>query len=131
MATEAMTATNSHPDQDAPKNLERAPAGQRKAALSPSRQSFIELMQKLGYGRIEQITVVNGEPVLEPKPKVVLDIKFGSEESVPVATAHDFALKKQVIEFFACLERIGTGSVSCLHVKAGLPFKLELERFPQ
>jgi hypothetical protein len=88
-------------------------------------------MQRIGYSRIEQINVIGGEPILDPKPRVVLDIKFGSDEANSAVVADDFALKKQVIEFLACLENIGTGSISCLHVKAGLPFKLELERFPR
>jgi hypothetical protein len=83
-------------------------------------------MQRIVFGRIEGLAVRNGEPVLNPRPRIVRDIKLGSD-SAPAPAKDDFQLKNQVTELLEHLEQLGTGTVECLEVRHGLPFRLTLE----
>ena len=99
-----------------------------KAALSPARARLVELIQSLNFGRIEALAVRDGEPVLDPPPRVVREIKFGGENGPrPEAAKSDFALKAQVLELFDRMEAMGNGMISCLEVKNGLPFRMTIE----
>ena len=99
-----------------------------KASLSAPRRRLLETMQRLNFGRIEDLEIRNGEPMFNPAPRVVQDIKLGGENGPrPELGNADFALKSQVAEFFDYLSRLGDGSVETIEVKHGLPFKLVIE----
>ena len=101
---------------------------QRKVSLSPQGRRLLELMQKIRFGQIKGLVVRNGEPVLDPLPQVVRDIKFCSERgSKSVIETDDFALKAQVVECFAQLKRLDYGTVDTLEIQNGLPFRMSLE----
>ncbi len=94
-----------------------------KASLVPARQRLIELMQQLHFGRIENLVVRHGDPVLDPPPRRLRDIKLGGLNGPrPEHDAANFKLKSRVSEFFACLDDIGDGIIQTLEVKDGLPF---------
>ena len=85
-------------------------------------------MQRLNFGRIEDLEVRGGEPVFSPAPRIVQDIKLGGENGPRAElAAADFVLKSQVAEFFDHLSRLGDGSIESIDVKHGLPFKLVIE----
>lgn len=99
-----------------------------KTSLSAPRRRLLETMQRLNFGRIEDLEIRNGEPMFNPAPRVVQDIKLGGENGPrPELGTADFALKSQVAEFFDYLSRMGDGSVESIEVKHGLPFKLVIE----
>jgi hypothetical protein len=96
-----------------------------KSSLSPQRRRLIELMQALNFGRVEQLEVRDGEPVLEPAPRVVREHKFGGENGPrPEASLRDFALKAPVVELLALLDELRDGTVEVLEVKHGVPFRV-------
>ncbi|GIW90485.1 MAG: hypothetical protein KatS3mg109_0917 [Pirellulaceae bacterium] len=96
-----------------------------KSDLSTNRFRLLELMQTINFGRIECLAIHNGEPVLEPPPRVIREIKFGGENGPrPELEAHDFLLKTQVVELFEHFDRLGTGMVDVIEVKHGLPFRM-------
>jgi len=99
-----------------------------KAELTPCRRRLVERMQRLGFGTIENLTIRDGEPVLAPPPRVIRDAKLGGENGpCPGAKSGDFALKAQVTDLLARLDRIGNGTIRCLEVKHGLPFRMQWE----
>ena len=99
-----------------------------KASLSAPRRRLLETMQRLNFGRIEDLEIRNGDPVFNPAPRIMQDIKLGGENGPrPELIASDFVLKSQVAEFFDHLSRLGNGSVETIEVKHGLPFKLVIE----
>ena len=99
-----------------------------KASLTPSQQLLLTEMQRINYGRIEGLIVRDGEPVLDPPPHVVREVKFGGENGPrPEAAKEDFALKAQVRDLFAQLEAMGCGVVRCIEIKHGLPFRMQVE----
>lgn len=99
-----------------------------KSSLSPAQNQLLDLMAEINFGRIEQLVVRGGEPVLQPPPKVVRKIKLGADNGPrQERDGRDFLLKEKVQEFFGHLEDLGTGTVMRIEVQAGLPFSMEIE----
>jgi len=85
---------------------------------------LVELMQDINFGRIEQLSVRDGLPVLSPRPRVSREIKFGGENGPrPESTAADFQLKKQVVELLNLIDNLQNGTIDVLDIKNGLPFR--------
>lgn len=102
-----------------------------KRGLSTSRQQLIKLMQRINYGRISNLPIRCGEPVMDPPPRIVREIKFGGENGPrPEMAMADFALKSQVRDLLAQLEALGDGMVACIEVQRGLPFRMTVEEVP-
>ena len=100
-----------------------------KAQLSEPRRRLVEMMQQMCFGRIDGLTVRDGEPVFDPRPRLIRDIKLGGETSPRPESSHEeFALKSQVVELFDHLTDIGDGVVQSIEIKHGLPFRLIVER---
>ncbi|HUT52163.1 MAG TPA: hypothetical protein VM658_02110 [bacterium] len=99
-----------------------------KSSLSPARRRLLDLMSDIYFGRIERLSVQDGEPMFEPPPKVVRKIKIGGENGPHRDEGkRDFVLKDKVREFFDHLAGLGNGTISRIEVQAGLPFSLEIE----
>jgi hypothetical protein len=98
-----------------------------KRSLSPARQQLVSLLQRLNFGRVEALHVRGGEPVLDPRPRVIREHKFCSENGPrPEADRPDYKLKSQVTDLMQLLDAIGDGAIAVLTVKHGLPFHAEL-----
>jgi hypothetical protein len=98
-----------------------------KSALSPARQRLVELLQETNFGRVEIIEVRGGEPVLDPRPRVVVEYKFAGENGCrPEAARDNFVLKQQHLDLFRLLDQIGDGTVTALTCKHGIPFSCEV-----
>lgn len=96
-----------------------------KSALPDPRRHLLELMQNVNFGRIENLPVRGGQPVLDPPPRIVREIKIGGDNGPRAELgANNFVLKAQVVEFFEHLDRLGDGTVVMLEIKHGLPFRL-------
>jgi hypothetical protein len=101
--------------------------GLTKAELPEPRRRLVELMQSINFGRIENLIVRNGNPVLDPPPSLVREVKFGGDNGPrPELDTGNFLLKEQVVELLQHLDRLGTGTVAVLEVKHGLPFRMLL-----
>ena len=99
-----------------------------KQSLTPAQARLLSLMQEMNFGRIEGLVVVNGDPVFDPAPRIVRQVKFCSENGPRrEKSLNDFNLKEQVVELFDALARMGNGMVESIEVKHGLPFLMNLE----
>ena len=99
-----------------------------KSSLTPSQQKLLAEMQRINFGRIEGLVVRAGEPVLDPRPRIIREIKFGGENGPRAESAKaDFALKAQVRDLLAQLEALGDGVIPCIEIQRGLPFRMTLE----
>ena len=86
-------------------------------------------MQRLNFGKIENLEIRGGLPVFEPPPLIVKDVKIGGENSArPELEMEDFLLKAPVIEFFEHLNRLGNGKVAQIEIRYGQPFRLLIEQ---
>jgi hypothetical protein len=98
------------------------------AELSDGRRRLLRLMRELHFGSIEELEIRGGEPIFDPAPRVVREIKFGGENDPrPEAAATDLAAKTQVTELLDSLTAIGDGTIGRLEVKHGIPFRMRLE----
>jgi len=101
---------------------------QHKSHLSAPKARLVELMQRINFGRIEQLNVRRGQPVMDPPPRVVREIKFGGDNGPrPEAAKADFTLKTQVRDLFAQLEALGDGVITSIEIQRGLPFRMTIE----
>lgn len=101
---------------------------ENKSDLTPSQQRLVAEMQRINFGRIEELAVRRGEPVLDPKPRIVREIKFGGANGTrPEAAKDDFPLTAKVRDLFTQLEALGDGVVLSLEIQHGLPFRLIVE----
>jgi hypothetical protein len=99
--------------------------------LTPTERRLLAAMQQLGFGRFEFLRVERGEPVLDPWPTTVRDVKFGAQRRPRSAdAARDFALKKQAAEFFEYVRSTEAGQIRVLRIHDGLPFAMEFELAP-
>ena len=99
-----------------------------KHSLTPAQTRLLSLMQEMNFGRIEGMAVVNGQPVFDPPPRIVRQVKFCSENGPRrERNLNEFNLREQVIELFDAIARMGNGTVESIEVKHGLPFLMNLE----
>ena len=99
-----------------------------ESSLPPSCQRLVELMRRLHFGRIEGLRVRDGQPVLDPPPRIVREFKFGSEDLPRPGGGHgESLLKMQMRDFFVRLTQLGDAVVLTLEVKHGLPFRMTVE----
>ncbi|MHC5055206.1 MAG: hypothetical protein ACYTKD_10880 [Planctomycetota bacterium] len=104
------------------------PVAATKARLTAPKRRLVELMQRVNFGRIERLAVRAGEPVFDPPPRVVREIKLGRESGPrPEMALGDFSLKGPVRQLLDGLARLGDGVVQSVEVKHGLPLVMRLE----
>jgi hypothetical protein len=103
---------------------------QTKSSLSTPQQRLLETLQKTNYGRIEGLCVRDGQPIFDPRPRIVKDVNLGAVDSGarPELESGDFVLKREHVELFEQLRRFGNGTIDRLEIKGGLPFLLTLEQ---
>ena len=93
--------------------------------LSPEHRALMDLMHVLQFGRIENMRVRAGEPILNSDLKVVRVARLGGGSDPATVTTDAFELKKHVRDLFEELERLQDGTVISLEFRHGLPFLLE------
>jgi hypothetical protein len=98
-----------------------------KSSLSEPRKKLLRVLQELNFGRLEGLLVRAGDPVFDPGPRVVREVKFAGENGArPEAELPDFALKAQHRDLFRLLDQMGDGTIATLRVLHGLPFSAEI-----
>jgi hypothetical protein len=97
----------------------------RSGDLSDQQRAVLELM-RAQFGRIENMSIRAGQPVLDQDLKVVRVACLGGESGGTKPPAGDeFELKRAVCDLFDELARLGHGTVVKLEFKRGLPCRLE------
>ena len=100
----------------------------RLLELSPARQALVRLFQATNYGGIRQLRVKEAEPVLNPAPIVLIDLKLDTdEESRPEMALADFALSHEVCRLLDRLEELENGEIERISIRAGIPRRLVLQ----
>jgi len=101
------------------------------SGLSASRRLLLREMQRVNFGRLECLVVRGGEPVVDRRPTIVREHKFGGENGPrPEIEIEDFLLKQQVIELFAFFDELREGVIDVLEIKHGLPFRVTITEVP-
>lgn len=99
-----------------------------KSTLAHNQARLVDLMQRLNFGRIEGLHILNGDPLFDPPPRIFRDVKPGRlNGSRPEAGKADFDLKIEVVDLFVHLEAVGNGVIERIEVQHGLPFRMIFE----
>ncbi len=99
----------------------------RKASLDEGSQRLIAMMHRIGFGRIESLSVSDGRPVFDPPPRVIREVRLGAESASPRQVGDtDFAVKRAVVDLLAELAAVGVANVA-IEVRHGMPARLIVE----
>jgi hypothetical protein len=101
---------------------------QTKTALSPARRRLLDLMQEVNFGSIERLRVRGGDPVFDPPPKVMRDVKLGTEPAPSPTGPGEGELKTQVRDLFKHMDAMGNGTVRRIEIQHGIPFRLRMKK---
>lgn len=97
----------------------------RFSQLSASRQALVRLCQKIDHGSIEDLKVEHADPVFDPLPVVLKDVKLDSdEESRPELNLADFVLNDEILRLARRLDEMKFGTIRRLEVRAGVPRRI-------
>ena len=97
----------------------------RTQDLSPRQRSLVDLMHVHEFGRVENMPVRAGEPILNSDVRVVRVALLGKRSTPTGVNGEKFELKQQIRDLFEELERLQHGTVVRLEFRHGLPFLLE------
>jgi hypothetical protein len=102
--------------------------GLRFSHLSAPRQALLRLCQTVNYGSFENLVVRNSEPIFDPPPVVLKDVKLDSDDgSRPELALHDFAVSDEALRLMSLLDEMKCGTVRRIDVRAGIPRRIVLE----
>jgi hypothetical protein len=96
--------------------------------LSAPRQALVRLCQRINFGRIEDLELRRGEPVLNPAPVFFFDVRLDGEDAArPEQELPDFTLPMEICRLMAHLDAISDGTIERIDVRAGIPRRLIFE----
>ena len=98
----------------------------RTQDLSAHQRALVDLMREHQFGRIENISIRAGQPILDREARVVRVARLGGECGGARAPHSDeFELKQAVLDLLDELVSLDNGVVVRLEFKRGLPYLLE------
>lgn len=102
----------------------------RFSNLSPARQALVRILQAMSFGAVKDIEVREGEPILNPGPVVVQDIRLEGEEDHPrpELQLNDFVLRQEVVRLMRIFDDLRNGAIEMVEVRAGIPRRVLLRR---
>ena len=101
----------------------------RFSDLSPARQALVRLCREMFFGQVSGLIVRDGEPVLDPPPSVLVEVKLDShEESSAPGAIEDFKLGKEILRLMARLDEVQNGLIVRLDVRYGAPARMLIPR---
>jgi hypothetical protein len=94
--------------------------------LTAAENSLLQIMRQHQFGRVENVPVRAGQPILNSEVKIVyVEYLGGAHSGTKVPTSDDFELRQPVRDLFDRLQRLCDGTIVRLDFKHGLPFLLE------
>jgi hypothetical protein len=100
----------------------------RFSQLSPQRQALIRLCQAINHGSIEYLVVKDCQPVLDPPPVALKDVKLDSDEGPrPELALDDFVVSDQIGRLLSHLDRMDCGAIRHIEIRTGIPRRIRVE----
>jgi len=93
----------------------------------------LRLTGSIGFGKIFELRVRNGQPEFEPMPRILCDVKFGNRTGGPSrkGDAKDYILSDSQIELLSLLDDVGNGIITVLEIRHSSPFRATISPSPQ
>jgi hypothetical protein len=103
----------------------------RLSQLSTSRQARVRLCQDINFGQIQGLHVRNSDPVWDPAPTVLSEVRLDIEEAPrPEGELPDFKLSSQIQRLMRRLDQLRDGRIERIEVREGIPRRLILTSRP-
>lgn len=105
-------------------NSPRRPARQ---PVTPQQRQLMELVRRVRFGRIVDLVIKAGQPVLDPPPHVAREVKFAPDvcgRTMP----DEVAVQERWHELFNELAAIGDGVIEVMQVVACMPHRMRARR---
>ncbi len=100
---------------------------QDQPSITEAQKRLLQLMQEVHYGKIEDLVISNGEPVMGLTVRVLRDVKLSGECSKkPIIQDRDYLDKPQIVEMLRQFRRLGDGVVQLVEIHDGLPFRIHI-----
>ena len=100
----------------------------RLSQLSARRQALIRQCQQIGFGKIVNFAVKEGDPVILAATEILIDVKLDADDSPRrERDLDDFELSAEVVRLLSKFDAIQNGIVDHLEVRAGIPRRLVLK----
>jgi hypothetical protein len=97
----------------------------RFSDLSPACQTLVRLCQSINHGAIEDLRIEHAEPIFDPSPVILRDVKLDTEDGTrPEIDLSDFDLCGEVRRLICQLHKLGTGIIEHLDVRGGIPRRI-------
>jgi len=99
----------------------------RLSQLSASRQALVRLCQDINFGQIQGLHVRNSDPVWDPAPTVLSEVRLDIEEGPrPEGDLPDFKLPCEIQRLMCHLDQLKDGRIGKIEVRGGVPRRLVL-----
>jgi hypothetical protein len=86
------------------------------------------LCQAINHGSIEDLEVRHSEPVFDPWPVTLRDVKLDSDEGPrPELALADFVVSDEVYRLMRLLDEMKCGTIRRVEVHAGVPRRMLIE----
>ena len=99
-----------------------------RGSLTSGQSRTLKIIEKLGFGRIERLSIRDGQPCYDQPPRIVQEVKLGSEpEWHPDHSSPDCPIMKEFERLFSQLNHLCMGVVD-IEVRHAVPFRLVIDR---
>ena len=103
----------------------------RFSDLSPARQALVRLCQGVNFGQILDLQVANAEPLWNPGPTILSEVRLDIEEAPrPEGALADFRLSSEIQRLMCQLDPFKDGRVEKIEIRQGIPRRLVLSSRP-
>jgi hypothetical protein len=96
--------------------------------LSSPRQALVRLCQAVNFGQICGLEVRDSDPIFNPPPGVLVEVKLDSDERPrPEINLTDFILPAEFRRLVEHLDELHTATIELIEVRAGLARRVVFE----
>lgn len=96
----------------------------KTSTLTKERRWLVEQCQRLQFGAIKGLRICRGQPVIDPPPEMVSDVKLGTDvEPIRLPAMEEWALKIHFVHLFREFDSRQDYVIDVLEIQNGLPFK--------
>jgi len=99
----------------------------RLSQLSEPCRRLVDEMRRLKYGRIENLSFRNGQPIFDGTEEITEEFAFG-KQTKQRSPQDDFELKANIVELLETLSKIRDGTISSLCIQNGLPIQMYVKK---
>ena len=103
------------------------PKPARLSDLSSARRALVRLCQDVNFGQILDLRVRSAEPVWDPAPTVLSEVRLDIEEGPrPEGELPDFKLSSEIQRLMSQLDQLKGGRIERIEIRGGVPRRLIL-----